>query len=102
MKSNFLTGYRCNLAFFIIEFIAIVVIAKEGFRFKIKNRSLRKTSAFLNCFILYYIFILLIWEFICLIFCATKTTKAIGVALSGISAIAVVIYSIIYKKNFQI
>ena len=26
MKSNFLTGYRCNLAFFIIEFIAIVVI----------------------------------------------------------------------------
>lgn len=99
-----LTGkpHLYGAVYILFAIIAIVVIAKEGFRFKIKNRGLRKTSAFLNCFILYYLFILLIWEFICLIFCATKTTKAIGVALSGISAIAVVICGYIRTKDIKI
>ncbi len=35
MKSNFLTGYRCNLVFFIIEFIAIVVIGLIFDRFNL-------------------------------------------------------------------
>lgn len=34
MKSNFITGYRCNLAFYIIEFVAIIII---GFAFERLN-----------------------------------------------------------------
>ena len=34
MKSNFVTGYRCNLAFYIIEFVAIIII---GFAFERLN-----------------------------------------------------------------
>ncbi len=35
MKSNFLTGYRCNLVFFIIEFVSIIIIGLFFDRFNL-------------------------------------------------------------------
>lgn len=53
MKSNFLTGYRCNLAFYIIEFIAIVLIGFVFDRLNVYYMSVFSGFAIITTLILW-------------------------------------------------
>ena len=97
----FFTAYETNWAlrllsgrphlygavYILFAIVTILVILKEGFRFNFKNRIYRKTSAFLNCIILYHILITLAWGFLCLMFDVIDTVKSIGIVASLIVAI---------------
>lgn len=91
-----------GVVYILFTVIACMILLKENMRFKFKNRTYKKVTSFLSCFLIYYFLILTVWEVASLIFKVTRTVKAVGVIISLFTAILVVIYGFIRTKAIRI
>lgn len=91
-----------GVVYILFAVIACMILLKENMRFKFKNRTYKKLTSFLSCFLIYYFLILTVWEVACLIFKVTRTIKAVGIIISLSTAILIVIYGFIRTKAIKI
>ena len=91
-----------GVVYILFVVIACMILLKGNMRFKFKNRTYKKLTSFLSCFLIYYFLILTVWEVACLILKITHTVKAVGVIISLLTAILIVIYGFIRTKAIKI
>ena len=91
-----------GITYFVFITIAVLIVVKNSISLKWTSRTFAKILGFLSCFTIYYLFILLLWELVCIFIRPAKMIKAVGVVSCFIVSVLIVLYGYLRTKVIKI